>query len=121
VPVFSLHGLQDLEREVRTLLDETRTKWTQFAEQTFVGESDEGRIRAVVGSGGSVREVTVHVLSKRRHDNLTLGDLICEAIQNAQRAADEARERLMSEPNIFGFSAKALIEDPQSLVPRFDT
>lgn len=78
----------------------------QFAEQVqsavhgwqkmeFTGTADEGRIVARVNAIGALTAIDIHLLSKRRLDNVSLGEAITSAVNAAEDAAKQGQAELM--------------------------
>ncbi|MFG3437847.1 YbaB/EbfC family nucleoid-associated protein [Nonomuraea sp. NPDC047897] len=66
----------------------------QLMTREFVGRADKGGITATVDGAGNLLAVDIGRLSMRRHDGVTLGDAVLEAIHAAEHAAAEARTAL---------------------------
>lgn len=115
IPVDNVQG------EIKDFLKRLQDKLQAFSEQSFTGESDDGRIRATVSSAGTVIEVFIHVLAKRQHDNLTLSDLILDAIMNARKALEQARAEVMSGARVFGMPIGSFLDDPRGAESQVDT
>jgi DNA-binding protein YbaB len=114
IPVDNIQG------EIKTFLKMLQTQLQAFSEQAFTGEADSGRIRATVSSAGTVTDVSIHVLAKREHDNLTLSDLVLEAIMNARRTLEEARADIMSNSKVFGMPVGSFLSDPRGAQSQID-
>ncbi|MEU8108963.1 YbaB/EbfC family nucleoid-associated protein [Nonomuraea muscovyensis] len=63
----------------------------------FTGKADKGGITATVDGAGNLLAIDISRLSKRRHDGVTLGDAVLEAIHAAEQAAAEAKTALMGD------------------------
>ncbi|MER5422466.1 YbaB/EbfC family nucleoid-associated protein [Streptosporangium roseum] len=88
--------LERLERRSAALA-ETEATAEQWATREFTGEVDRGGITATVDASGNLLALDISQLSKRRHDGVTLGDAVLEAIHKAEQAASEARATLMGD------------------------
>ncbi|MGW0803396.1 YbaB/EbfC family nucleoid-associated protein [Nonomuraea sp. NPDC002799] len=75
----------------------TETAAEQLAMREFTGKADKGGIVATVDGAGNLLALDISQLSKRRHDGVTLGDAVLEAIHAAERAATEAKSALMGD------------------------
>ena len=116
------HGISfdNLQNELGPFLEELKDKLRTITTQTFTGQADEGRILATVNSTGIDTDISINVLAKRRHDNLTLSDLILEAINDGRREAAAAKKKVMSESKIFGISLQSFIDNPADMRNRIN-
>lgn len=88
--------LEQFERRSATMA-EAGAAAEQLATQEFTGEVDRGGITATVDGSGNLLALDISQLSKRRHDGVTLGDAVLEAIHKAEQAAAEARAALLGD------------------------
>ncbi|MER6950848.1 YbaB/EbfC family nucleoid-associated protein [Nonomuraea sp. NPDC000554] len=88
--------LERLEQRSATLA-EAGAAAEQLATREFTGEADKGGITATVDASGNLLALDISRLSKRRHDGVTLGDAVLEAIHAAEQAATEAKAALMGD------------------------
>ncbi|GAA4226141.1 DNA-binding protein YbaB [Streptosporangium album] len=88
--------LEQLERRSATLA-EAGAAAEQWVTREFTGKVDKGGITATVDASGNLLALDISQLSKRRHDGVTLGDAVLEAIHKAEQAASEARATLMGD------------------------
>ncbi|OUC97571.1 YbaB/EbfC family nucleoid-associated protein [Streptosporangium minutum] len=86
--------LERLERRSAALA-ETGAAAEQWATREFTGKADRGGITATVDASGNLLALDISQLSKRRHDGVTLGDALVEAVHKAEQAASESRATLM--------------------------
>ncbi|GLW12861.1 hypothetical protein Misp01_79890 [Microtetraspora sp. NBRC 13810] len=88
--------MEQLERLERLSATQTGTEAAaeQLVTREFTGQADKGGIVATVDGAGNLLAVDISRLSKRRHDGVTLGDAVLEAIHAAEQAAAEARSAL---------------------------
>ncbi|MEV2267743.1 YbaB/EbfC family nucleoid-associated protein [Nonomuraea africana] len=105
--------LERLERLSATQV-ETAAAAEQLATREFTGKSDKGGIVATVDGAGNLLAIEISQLSKRRHDGVTLGDAVLEAIHAAEQAAAEARTALMGDLGA-GLGLGDLFGDAQQL------
>ncbi|MBG0815343.1 YbaB/EbfC family nucleoid-associated protein [Planomonospora sp. ID82291] len=61
----------------------------------FRGTADEGRVVATVDAVGSLLDLEIHVLSKRRLDGASLGEAVVAAVAAAEEAAARAKDEMM--------------------------
>jgi DNA-binding protein YbaB len=66
--------------------------WTRA---DFVGTADDGGIVATVNGLGLLTNLEIGVMSKRRLDNLTLGECLVEAIKNAEAEAERQKYAML--------------------------
>ncbi|MFE3448590.1 YbaB/EbfC family nucleoid-associated protein [Nonomuraea sp. NPDC059194] len=88
--------LERLERLSATQLD-TDAAAQRLMAREFTGMADKGGIVATVDGAGNLLAIDISQLSKRRHDGVTLGDAVVEAIHAAEQTAAEARAALMGD------------------------
>lgn len=101
-------AMEKFMRSLADLVEEVQGK-------TFDGFADDDRIRATVDSAGVLQEVDIHVLAKRQHDNLTLSELVLEAISQAQDRAREAQQSWSANITMFGLPLEEAT-DPAKLM-----
>lgn len=75
--------------------DQIQTAVNDWQKMEFTGTADEGRIVARVNAIGALTAIDIHILSKRRLDNITLGEAITSAVNAAEDAAQKGQLELM--------------------------
>jgi DNA-binding protein YbaB len=56
----------------------------------YTGTAADGRVSATCNGFGVLTSITIHPLARRELDNLTLGDVVAEAVRNAEDAGRQA-------------------------------
>ncbi|WP_219504339.1 YbaB/EbfC family nucleoid-associated protein [Nonomuraea ceibae] len=83
-----------------------------WSTRTFTGSADSGGVVATVDAAGGLLSVDISVVSKRRHDGVTLGDAIVAAVRAAENAAAESQDAMTRELNTAtGERLGALLDD----------
>lgn len=75
------------------------------------GTANDDQIVAVVSATGELISMSISPLSKRRLDNLTLGDAIAEAIRNAEQEAQRARGAMFGDLEVAGMRVSDIMEN----------
>lgn len=101
--------------EVKAQLQQIQDRAENLKEQTFVGECADGGIRVTVDISGTVQDISIHVLTKRRNDNLTLSDLLLDAIRNARQEAATARTSITHGLKVFDIPIEPMPSDVKGL------
>ncbi|GII78350.1 hypothetical protein Sru01_33320 [Sphaerisporangium rufum] len=66
-----------------------------WAAREFTGPAADGQVVATVDAFGTLRGLEIHVLARRRLDNVTLGEAIVAAVRAAESAAATAHRDLL--------------------------
>ncbi|MFB4292807.1 YbaB/EbfC family nucleoid-associated protein [Nonomuraea sp. ATR24] len=83
-----------------------------WSTRTFTGSADSGGVVATVDAAGGLLSVDISVVSKRRHDGVTLSDAIVAAVRAAENAAAESQDAMTRELNTAtGERLGALVDD----------
>jgi hypothetical protein len=86
----------DFAASIQAFAEQVQSAVNDWRQKEFTGLADEGRIVAKVNAIGGLQSIDVHVLSKRRLDNISLGEAIVEAVQAAEDAATQGQTELMN-------------------------
>jgi DNA-binding protein YbaB len=89
------HELLDLAGRLPEALAEMEAAVEEWSGRRFHGTADEGRVVATVDALGSLLDLEVHVLSKRRLDGVSLGEAVVTAVGAAEEAAARAKDEMM--------------------------
>ncbi|GGP02531.1 YbaB/EbfC family nucleoid-associated protein [Nonomuraea glycinis] len=69
----------------------------EWSARTFTGSAAGGGVVATVDPAGTLLALDISELSKRRHDGVTLGDAVVQAVHAAERVAERAKAAMMRE------------------------
>ncbi len=96
--------------QIPSVLDRIQHNINGWLRSEYTGTANEGQIVAVVSATGELTSMSVSLLSKRRLDNLTLGDAIAEAIRNAEQEAQRARGAMFGDLEVAGMRVSDIME-----------
>ncbi|MEV0617195.1 YbaB/EbfC family nucleoid-associated protein [Nonomuraea sp. NPDC050404] len=71
-------------------------KAAEWSARQFVGRADDGRIVARTDALGTLIELEIHPMSRKRLDARRLADEITAAVAQAEEAASAAKDELMN-------------------------
>lgn len=97
--------------QMPALLDNIQRNINSWLKSEYTGTANEGQIVATVSAAGSLTSLSISPLSKRRLDNLTLGDSIAEAIRNAEREAHRAKGAIFGDFEVAGMRVSDIMEN----------
>lgn len=103
-------SLMQIADQLPLLLGAVQRNIGRWLESEHVGTANDGQIVAVVSATGKLVSVSISPLSKRRLDNLTLGDAITEAIVNAEQEARRAKSSMFGDMEIAGMRVSDIME-----------
>ncbi|WP_326819969.1 YbaB/EbfC family nucleoid-associated protein [Streptosporangium sp. NBC_01756] len=83
--------LRRLAEQLSKASAEAEAAVAEWGARKFTGTADKGGVVATVDAVGNLLALDISVLSKRRHDGVTLGDAVVVAIHAAEQAAAEAK------------------------------
>lgn len=112
------------ERQYQEFIAEAKTLVEDLGKETFtfpVLDEDSGDelISATVTGHKALVDISIHVLAKRRLDNLSLGEAIGRAINGAEKMAESRKLEIMSGIQVFGLSVQEMMNDPKAALQRF--
>ncbi|MCO6006944.1 YbaB/EbfC family nucleoid-associated protein [Actinoallomurus purpureus] len=106
--------LEQLAQELPKIKERASAIAAEVVQSSFEGSSADERVVATVTGAGVLTAVRITELARRQVDNLTLGDLVVEAVRAAEAAArQEMRDRL-AEVTIGGESLGKYVPDPRT-------
>jgi DNA-binding protein YbaB len=108
-------NLEDLVGQARQLSEQARGMVADLSARTVEGHAADGRVTALSDVFGGLRSIDVHSLALRQLDNLTLGDAIVEAVQQAEGAAERMRKESLDQLRFGGRSILDLIAEGPDL------
>ena len=103
--------LDEFMNKLPMFITQVETSVADWSTREFVGEADEGRITANVSAVGELRSINIHLLSKRKLDNISLAEAIVTAILAGEEAAATAKSAMLSSLSIGDTSLGKLLED----------
>src|SRR5258708_3613592 len=103
--------LDEFMNKLPMFITQVETSVADWSTREFVGEADEGRITANVSAVGELRSINIHLLSKRKLDNISLAEAIVTAILAGEEAAATAKSAMLSSLSIGDTSLGKLFED----------
>lgn len=103
--------LRQLTEQLPTVASGIEAAVSDWTRADFAGTADDGGIVATVNGLGMLTNLEIGVLSKRRLDNLTLGERIVEAIKNAEAAAERQKFAMLDGFRFGGLSMGELMRE----------
>ncbi|MEV0717240.1 YbaB/EbfC family nucleoid-associated protein [Asanoa sp. NPDC050611] len=86
-PYALAEAVRGLVADPAALQDRIRTVVEAVTQETFTGTALSGGVVATVDGLGALRSIEIAPATKRRTDNLTLGDAVTAAVADAERTA----------------------------------
>lgn len=109
-----MNELRRLAEQMSAASAEIEAAVAEWGARQFTGTADRGGVVATVDAVGNLLALDISVLSKRRHDGVTLGDAVVVAIHAAEQAAAEAKNAMTSGLNVgSGLDSGDLFGDAQ--------
>jgi nucleoid-associated protein EbfC len=117
-------NLADIQRQIADAYDQARSvahgakqALEDLKNEEFTAEAADGLVSATVSGLGELTSLKIHVLAKRRLDNLTLGEAVTEAVRSAEHMFRDRQQSMFSAIKINGRSFQDLMTDPMSCIP----
>lgn len=85
----------DLLEQLPRVAEQMEALVEEWSAREFTGAADDGRVVATVNAVGALLRIDIHVLSKRRLDNVSLAEAAVSAVHAAEAAAAEAKAEMM--------------------------
>jgi DNA-binding protein YbaB len=85
----------DFLENISKFAEQVQSVVNSWQKREFTGAADEDRIVARVNAIGALTAIDIHLLSKRRLNNVSLGEAITSAVNAAEEAAKQGQSELM--------------------------
>jgi nucleoid-associated protein EbfC len=114
VDLSALGGLQD---QIMAALAAAEAYARDAPTREYTGTAADGLVTATVSGAQELRSIDIHLLARRRLDNVTLGEAVVEAVLDAERQAAQAQRELLAGIEIGGSRVIDFMDNPGSFVP----
>ncbi len=90
-------------------LDRAQDGFQEWATREFTATVGDPEVTARVTGAGGLSGIDISVLARRSLDNITLGEVIVEAVTRAEESAAEAKAEFLSSLQIGGVDVGGLL------------
>jgi DNA-binding protein YbaB len=80
--------------------------------QAHTGSAADGYVTATVSGARELRSIDIHLLARRRLDNVALGEAVVAAVQAAEQQAAEGQRALLAGIEIGDSRVSDSVDDP---------
>jgi nucleoid-associated protein EbfC len=112
-----LAGLQD---QITAALAAAEQYARDAPAREYTGTAADGMVTAVVSGARELRSIDIHLLARRRLDNVTLGEAVVAAVVAAEQQAADAQRALLAGIEVGGNRVVDFVDDPSSFVPNLE-
>lgn len=113
----ALAGLQD---QIAAALAAAEEYARDAPTQAYTGSAADGHVTATVSGARELRSIDIHLLARRRLDNVALGEAVVAAVQAAEQQAADRQQALLAGIEIGGARVSDFVADPTSFVPKLE-
>jgi DNA-binding protein YbaB len=113
----ALAGLQDQITAALAAAEEyARTAPTQ----EHTGTAADGYVTATVSGARELKSIDIHLLARRRLDNVALGEAVVAAVHAAEQQAVDRQRALLAGIEVGGARVSEFVDDPSSFIPKLE-
>lgn len=114
---MELSALSGLQEQISAALAAAEAYSREAPAREYTGTAADGMVTAVVSGARELRSIDIHVLARRRLDNITLGEAVVAAVLAAEQQASDAQRALLGGIEVGGRRVVDFLDDPRSFVP----
>jgi nucleoid-associated protein EbfC len=117
---LNLSALTGLQDQIGKALAAAEEYARAAPTQSYTGSAGDGYVTATVSGTRELQAIDIHLLARRRLDNVALGEAVVEAVRAAEAQAAQQQRAMLAGIEVGGRRVVDFVDDPSSFVPKLE-